>query len=311
MDGTIIEVNPFRCRMWEFHDRLDHYVTDESCRSEIESFEKHGQLVPVLGRRTQNDPMHDVELIYGARRLFVARHINRPLLVELRNISDREALIAMDIENRHRKDLSPYERGLSYIQWLNRNHFPSQDDIASVLKISASQVSRLIKLARLPSVIVNAFADPSSICEGWGLDLYEAWQDPRRRKEIANRARKLGAMTPRPPAREVYQHLLASAQGVRARRPRAHDEVIKGPDGQPLFRVRHQHRTIALLLPSDRLRPKTLEAACRALIGVLHNPGTQVAEGKPNHCTAQDHASRLRRRDSKHSEDSALECAPA
>ena len=79
----VVSINPFRCRMWSLHDRLDTNVTEQSCRDEIASFATHGQLVPALGRSLRDDSHYDVELIYGARRLFVARHLNKPLLVEL------------------------------------------------------------------------------------------------------------------------------------------------------------------------------------------------------------------------------------
>ncbi len=46
---SFIQVNPFRCQMWQLHDRIDAYINEETCRAEIESFLKHGQLVPVLG----------------------------------------------------------------------------------------------------------------------------------------------------------------------------------------------------------------------------------------------------------------------
>src|SRR5262245_26075307 len=131
---TVVAVNPFDCRMWDLHDRLETQVTEESCKAEIESFSKHGQLIPVLGRPLTRDPTHKVELICGARRLFVARHINAPLLVDLREMSDREAIIAMDIENRQRADISAYERGLSYARWLRSGQFQSQDDLARQLR---------------------------------------------------------------------------------------------------------------------------------------------------------------------------------
>jgi hypothetical protein len=38
--------------------------------------------------------------------------------------------------------------------------------------------SRLLKLARLPSVIVNAFAHTAEISETCGLALMDAWEDP-------------------------------------------------------------------------------------------------------------------------------------
>lgn len=76
---NILSVNPFRACMWSLHDRCDRHVNEETCRAEIESFATHGQLVPAPGRLLRDDPDHEVELIYGARRLFVARHLNRPL----------------------------------------------------------------------------------------------------------------------------------------------------------------------------------------------------------------------------------------
>jgi ParB family chromosome partitioning protein len=152
--------------MWAQHDRLDAH-----------------------------DPSHDIELIYGARRLFVARHLNKSLQVELRELSDREAIVWMDIENRHRKDISPYERGLSYARWLQKGHLQSQEEIGRALKVSSSQVSRLLKLARLPSAIVAAFGSPIEICEGWGLELIEALEDPSRRQATMQAARATSSQT--------------------------------------------------------------------------------------------------------------------
>jgi ParB family transcriptional regulator, chromosome partitioning protein len=265
-------VNPFSCRMWEFHDRLDSHITEHSCKAEIESFETHGQIVPVLARRLRGDLHHDFELIYGARRLFCARHLNRPLLVEIRTLTDREAIVAMDIENRHRQDISPYERGLSYTNWLRSGSFASQDDIARNLKISASQVSRLLKLARLPSVIVAAFSGANEICENWGLEIAEALEDPQRRATIIRTARTLGAMNPRMKAQAVYRELLFAQQPSRRARKASHDEVVRDDSGAPLFRVRYHRSAIALVLPLAKVSPATLghirQAVCSAMQGI-------------------------------------------
>jgi ParB family chromosome partitioning protein len=75
----IISMNPYRCRMWDLHDRLDTHITEESCRHEIASVKAHGQSVPAIGRPLRADENHDVELITGARRLFIAQLLNRPL----------------------------------------------------------------------------------------------------------------------------------------------------------------------------------------------------------------------------------------
>ena len=273
--SSIKLMDPFRCRMWEMHDRLEADVTAETCKEEIESFLKHGQVVAVLGRPLAGDPAHDVELIFGARRLFVARHLNKPLAVELRELSDREAFISMDLENRQRRDISPYERGRSYAQWLRASYFESQEEIAGALGVSPSQVSRLLKLAKLPSVVVNAFGSTINIRERWGLDLIEMWEDPQKRAAVAQTARTIGALSPRPSPKDVYRQLLTSPVVGRKPKRRGHDEVVVDPAGSPLFRIRRQGKSIAFLLPRDKVSPLCLERLRDAVADVLRRATSQ------------------------------------
>lgn len=274
--SACVFVSPFRCRMWAMHDRIEEAVTDETCKAEIESFLKHGQLLPVLGRPIHSDPDCDVELIYGSRRLFVARHLNKHLAVKLQPISDRDAFIAMDIENRHRMDISPYERGKSYARWLRAGFFSSQDELAKELRVSPSQVSRLLKIARLPSVVVGAFASPVEIHERWGLELAEAWEDPLRRAEIASAARQIATEVPRLPARVVHQRIL---RGRRIpRRNLSRDTVVKSSAGRPLFRVRYQQRAVVLWLPVKTTPPHAVTEISQCVAEILQRATTQAAE---------------------------------
>ncbi len=279
--SNVVSVSPFRCRMWDLHDRLEQHVTEENCRSEIESFSQHGQLVPVLGRTLCADANHDVELIYGARRLFVARHLNRPLVVELRRFTDREAIIAMHIENRHRLDVSPYERALSYARWLRSGRFESQEDLARSLKVSASQVSRLLKLARLPSVLVGAFRSPLEICEAWALELVEALDDPYRRSFILQRARAFGKHAVRPSGTEVFRQLLGPVEQRARTIVRSRDEVVLGVGGNPLFRVRQQRGSVALVFPSSRISAASLARIRTAAANILETPEPMAVQSRP------------------------------
>ncbi len=264
--------------MWSLHDRLESTISEHTCKAEIDSFDKHGQLVPVMGRPLRSDADYDVELIFGARRLFVARQANKPLAVELREISDMEAIVAMDIENRQRADISPYERGLSYARWLRESYFGSQDEIARTLRVSSSQVSRLLKIARLPPVIVNAFRSPAEICEGWGLDLVEALSDASRRQATVLCARAIANGGARQESREVYRQLMSASAPGRKLKPRVHDEVVKARDGAPLFRVRHQTNAISLMIPRASVSVRALEELRRAVAEVLQPANVQVAD---------------------------------
>lgn len=278
---NIVSVNPFRCRMWDVHDRLEHLIVEDTCRVEINSFSKHGQLVAALGRPIGGDPDHDIEIICGARRLFVARHLNVPLLIELRDMTDREAVVAMDIENRQRQEVSPYERGLNFARCLRAGYFESQDDLARALKISQSQVSRLLSLARLPSVVVSAFPNPLEIRERWGPVLTTALDDARKREATIARARTLASVSPRPAAMEVYQKLVTASVAGRRIQIRPQDEVVTDVDGTPLFRIRAQKKEIALLLPRDQTSQNTLSAVRDAVREVLRDQIRRPKTAKP------------------------------
>jgi ParB family chromosome partitioning protein len=271
--------------MWSLHDRLENYISEENCKTEIESVLKHGQLVPVLGRALRGDPDHDVELICGARRLFVARHVNQPLLVELSDLSDRQAIVAMDLENRHRTDISAYERGLGYARWLKAGHFKSQEEIASVLRTSASQVSRLLKLVQLPQEIVAAFGGPKDIYERWGRTLMQVMEHPVGARLTISRANAIAKMPTRPSPIEVYRQLLAAAALTRGSPSTDAAEVIKDPHGSRLFRIKYQSRSVVILLPVASVSAMSLDRIRREVASILQ-------EEKRNPLDDSDHRRR-------------------
>jgi ParB family chromosome partitioning protein len=278
----VISVNPFRCRMWRGHERLEDHINEETCRAEIDSFQRHGQRLPVLGRALRADRTHDFELVYGARRLFVACHLNVHLLLEVRELTDQEAIIALDIENRQRKTLSPYERGRGYALWLRNGLFASQEELARALRISASQVSRLLRLAQLPSVIVNAFPSPLEICETWGPKLMDLWEDPEKKRLLSAAAQALGKQSQRIPAEVVFTRLLSAATEGRvvkaATKTDCRHEVVEDEQGKLLFRIRQQGNNIALLLSAGVAPSWVLSEIKRELADILHRARTQTTD---------------------------------
>jgi ParB family chromosome partitioning protein len=265
--------------MWSLHDRIEEYIGGGTRAAEVDSIDRNGQLVPALGRPVRGEVGCEIELIYGARRLHIARQLNRPLRVVVREMSDLEAIVAMDAENRLRKDISPYERGMSYARMLQSGLFESQEELAQALDISASQVSRMLKLTRLPSVILAAFPTPLEICEAWGLALATMWEDPEARPALSRVARALSKRESRLQAWQVYEQLVSA----RAPRPRKdssdHDEVVTNPEGAPLFRVRRQRDSVVLVLPLRSMSSSQLiwikDAVSRALQGAAHFSGDE------------------------------------
>lgn len=293
--SATVRANPFRCRMWEFHDRLEGYITEESCRVEIQSIAAHGQLIPALARPVKNHPDFDFELIYGARRLFISRHINAEILLEVRPLTDQEALLAMDIENRQRRDISSYERGRSYARWLRCGIFTSQEHLARALKNSPASVSRLLKVASLPAVMVSAFRDATSIRESWGVSLADAIAEPDNRRRIIARARALAASDRLVPE-NVYRELIkAVAPGRKPRSPVRH-EVVTDALGTPLFRLKYQRRSVAFVLDIERAAPSIVNRLRSEFRRVLQDEMSEVADapGLPDHKRIRSRGEQLR-----------------
>jgi ParB family chromosome partitioning protein len=254
-------------------------VTQEECLNEIATFSTYGQLIPVLGRPLLGESDFDYELIYGARRLFVARYLDTHLLVDVRDLTDRQALLALDIENRLRKDISPYERGVGYMRWLRAGHFESQEQLAKILQVSTSQVSRLLKLARLPSVVVGAFDTPGDICESWGVSLADALEDPKRRASVIRAARAISQAGERQSSHYVFRRLLCSSTGRRRSATTRRDLVITGESGAPLFRVRYLKTTVAVILPMQSLSRHALESIRTGVAQVLESGAGALKSG--------------------------------
>lgn len=266
--GGSVTADPFRCRVWDFNDRIEEYVTLESCRDEIASVERAGQLVPAVGRRLQGNPDFDIEIICGARRLFVARHLKIPIRVELRELTDQHAAAAIVVENSLRKQISPYERGLWLAKLLRQKVYRSQDEMARGLDITPTQVTRLLKFAELPTLVISAFASPHDILESWAVELHKAWADERH-SLLSDRARALQKRAPQPPAVAVYELLLAPRKSVGRSRTRNLSRIVKSAAGTPLFRFERQRTEVVLRIPNVLVNPIVETEVTQAITAVL------------------------------------------
>jgi ParB/RepB/Spo0J family partition protein len=261
------EVNSAHCRMWHLHSRLGDEITEKSCEPLIQSIRVNGLKHAVLGRRI-DEPGFSIELIYGARRLFAAQHLGITIPVKLCELDDREALVEMDIENRVRRDITPYERGLNYRRWLAAGFFPNQVELAKKLGVSEAQVSRVLKFADLPAAVVGAFECPSQIREEWAIELARQCEDPATRAQVLRRSRERArdGASGRPQA--IYAALIA--QGSKKRPPSdEHDEVIRDSDGKPLLRVGYRSKTVHLIIRREILSEEQLRDIATQLQKIL------------------------------------------
>lgn len=161
-----ILVDPKRCRPWKYHDRHSSWYTPERCDDLITAFSHQEQQQPALGRRLQNDPDFDYELIYGMRRRYACEVVGKKLKLIVRNIDDKQASVLQHQENHDRQDITKMERAISYLRYLREGLFSSQDEIAGALSVQKGTVSKWVLAAQLlehPTISKVLPTDPTTI----------------------------------------------------------------------------------------------------------------------------------------------------
>lgn len=271
-------VDPARCRPWRLHNRdLDH-LDEETCRDLIDAFlSAKKQRIPAIVRRLQNDPDHDFEIIAGVRRWWTVQwlrahhHPDFEYLVTIQHVSDEEAFRVSDIENRSRKDISDWERAKEYLQALDEFYDGSQSEMAEHLKISRSWLSRLLDVARLPTEIVDVFADTHDITVRVARDVKPLAGDPRalalmvaEGRAIAEERADLGTRLSGP---EIAKRLVRAT--VAKAKESIGEVVVKAGNGKPMLRYTRSTRSgLALrVLPKSGASVEEIMSAIRGLVG--------------------------------------------
>ena len=76
-------------------------------------------------------------------------------------LSDRELVVQLHAENLHRKNLTAYERGVSYARMLEHGLFERRRLVlVAKLGVRAGDVSRLLFLAQLPTELLAILNPP-------------------------------------------------------------------------------------------------------------------------------------------------------
>ena len=191
-------IDPARCKIWEGHNRDYAALSEGSCADLIESFKAQGkQEVPAIVRRVKGDAGLDFEIICGARRHWTVSWMrahdypNFKLLVEVRELTDEEAFRVADIENRHRKDISDYERARDYLRAIERYYEGNQQRMVDRLRVTKSWLSRYLELAKLPQEVVAAFGSPHVIGIRNAAELAPLLKNEKTRDAIIQEARSL------------------------------------------------------------------------------------------------------------------------
>ena len=277
-------VDPARCCIWEGHNRDYAALNEANCADLIEGLRsQRKQEVAAIVRRISGDPAHDFEVICGARRHWTVSWLRAnsfpefKFLVEPRELTDEEAFRLADLENRHRRDLSDYERALDYARAVERYYGGSQQKMVERLEVTKSWLSRYLELARLPKAVVAAFGSSAVIGISHGAALGPVLRIPAKRDRMIAAAELLrteqvsqgSGGSPWLPPSVVVRRLIAATESSVSKKARSREHVVRGKDGEVLARGQRGSRggAIAISVPASGARrlPEVLSALSEIL----------------------------------------------
>lgn len=250
---TQLLLDPARVRVWPGNARSYEHLTEESCRELIDSIvAEGGQKVPAVVRRVEGDPAHDYEVIAGTRRhwsiswLRSHSYPDMKFVAQVADLDDEAAFRLADLENRARKDVSDLERARNYAAALKAHYGNHLTRMAERLKLSKGWLSKMLKVARIPDTVIEAFASPAEVQLKPAYPLAQALDDKERATAIKRAAgaiakeqaalRKSGE--PALPSSEVIARLLAAGQ----EKAKPEQLVLDGAHGRPAVTVQSSNR---------------------------------------------------------------------
>ena len=148
------------------------------------------------------------EIVFGHRRHQACFELGLPVLAMIEDVSEQDLFAQMDRENRERKDLRPYEQGLMYAKALDDGLFPSAKKMAASIGIDLGSMGRVLNIARLPDVVLDAFGSRLDVQLKWGSEIKTALEaNP---EWVMEKAAELSRASPKLDAKSVYSVLLAN-----------------------------------------------------------------------------------------------------
>lgn len=145
MDADLIDAGGMRDRLEEAGDSIAKLA---------ESIRDYGQQVPVLVRPHPKNPDR-YQVVYGRRRVAALRSLGLPVKVMIRNLDDRELVIAQGQENAARKDLSFVEKSIFAGQMRDAGY--ERKIICDALHVDKTLISRMISVSdRVPLPLIEA-----------------------------------------------------------------------------------------------------------------------------------------------------------
>lgn len=218
---------------WANRDEAN-FSTQEFAEFKDEIASAGGNVQPIKVRPIKPDGEVQYEIVFGHRRHRACLEQGLPVLALVDNIDEVELFVQMDRENRSRKDLSPWEQGKMYLQALDSGLFPSHRKLADFVGVHFTQIGKVLSIARLPKIVIDAFVSPLDLQVRWAKPLAELYETDR--VTLTARASKAKELGPDRSPKAVLDLLMGTAASPSSGK-RTEDITLKR-DGKPAAVIR-------------------------------------------------------------------------
>jgi ParB family chromosome partitioning protein len=248
----IVDLDPTSVEASFVADRMT--PDDENYRLLLEAIRANGQDSPILVR-PHPSVTGRYQVAFGHRRLRAASELGRPVRAVVKQLSDRDLVIAQGQENSARADLSFIERA-RFARRLEESGY-DRETIVAALSADKTTVSRMISVTtRIPPIIVDGIGPaPGTGRDRW-VELSNAFQVSGNGRSIEGLLRDPNFIAATSDQRfNVVEDVLAQ---------RSTDEPAH-PDNRPARRLRARGQA-RYWCPKDGARVAKITANDRAFV---------------------------------------------
>ena len=157
---TVVELDTATVDASFVQDRLS--ADDDEFRELVEAIRERGQDSPILVRPHPSKP-GCYQVVFGHRRLRAASMLGRPVRAVVKELRDRDHVIAQGQENSARANLSFIERALFAGNLAKLNYDKDSATILAALSVDRPNLSKLLSVASLPPDVLRAIGPAKSI----------------------------------------------------------------------------------------------------------------------------------------------------
>ena len=160
-------------------DRIE--IDDQEFEELFQAIREKGQDSPILVR-PHPQAAGRFMLVFGRRRLLVAKRLGRPVRAVIKDMSDREHVIAQGQENSARANLSYIEKARFASTLVERRYDSDNGTVLAALSTDKASLSKLLSVASLPKELLDAIGPAKAVGRDRWIEFKRLLEKPSRRE---------------------------------------------------------------------------------------------------------------------------------